>query len=70
MKRKIEITVRGKSDTWGFVFQGDPKYLEEWLEDGLEVSEVLNTIPLWAQQMGLTHIWCRVQDVWRWLRVW
>lgn len=70
MKRKIEVMIRGKEKLWGFTFYGDPKYLEEWRADGLEVNEVYNTIPLWAQQLGLTRIICRVQDAWRWLRLW
>jgi hypothetical protein len=70
MKQTLSITVRGREKTWAFNFKGDPKYLEEWEADGLEVYEVLNTIPEWAQRMGLTHIWCRGQDAWRFLRLW
>ncbi len=70
MKQMLSITVKGKEKTWCFNFPGDPKYLPEWEADGLEVYEVVNTIPLWAQQSGLTRIWCRVQDAWRFLRLW
>lgn len=70
MKRTLSITVRGKHKTWCFNFKGDPKYLAEWEADGLEVYELLNTIPEWAVNMGLTRIWCRVQDAWQWLRLW
>ena len=70
MKRTISITVKGKQKTWAFSFEGDPAHLADWEADGLEVCEVLNTIPLWVQQMGLTRLWCRVQDAWNWMRLW
>jgi hypothetical protein len=70
MKQKLEIVIRGKHKEWGFPFYGDPKYIPEWEADGLTVHEVLNTIPEWAQRMGLTRIFCRVQDAWNWLRLW
>ncbi len=70
MRKNIEVTIRGKQKTWGFVFKADPKHLDEWRADGLEVDEVLNIIPQWAQRIGLTRIWCAVQDAWQWLRVW
>ena len=70
MKQTMSITVRGKHKTWAFNFTGDPKHMADWEADGLEVYEVMNTIPVWAQQMGLTRIWVRVQDAWRFLRIW
>jgi len=71
MKQLFEIQVRGKSGrTFGFNFTGDEKYLDEWLAEGFDIVPILNSIPLWAQQMGLTRIWCRVQDTWQSLRLW
>jgi hypothetical protein len=70
MKQTLSITVRGKQKTWSFNFTGDPQHLADWEADGLEVYEVLNSIPLWAQQIGLTHAWAAAQDAWRWLRIW
>lgn len=71
MKRKLSVTVRGKSGAvYGFMFNGDPKYLDEWRADGLEIDEVLNVVPEWAVALGLTRIWCRVWDAWQWLRLW
>lgn len=70
MKQTISIHVRGKTKQWCFNFKGDPKHLEEWRADGLEVYEVVNSIPDWAVDLGLTHIWCKVQDLWRWVRLW
>lgn len=71
MKRPMCINVRGKDGTeYGFPTWGDPKYLDEWRAAGLDIHEVLNTIPEWAADLGLARIWCRVQDAWQWLRLW
>jgi hypothetical protein len=71
MKRTFEIQVVGKSGAnYGFPFKGDPQHLQGWLDEGFEVHEIVNTIPLWAQQLGLTHILCWVQDRWAWMRLW
>jgi len=71
MKQLLEIEVKGNSGkTFGFSFRGDPRYLAEWRAEGFVINEIVNTIPVWAQQLGLTCIWRRVQDAWQWLRVW
>lgn len=61
MKRKMSITVRGKGHTWSFEFDGDPKYLEEWRADGLEVDELIYSIPEWLP-VPLFRVWCFLQD--------
>jgi len=66
----MSIEVRGREKAWGFLFEGDPAHLPDWLADGLEVYEVCNVIPEWVQRLGLTRLWCRVQDAWRWMRLW
>lgn len=70
MMRLMSIEVRGREKAWGFLFQGDLAHLPDWLADGLEVYEVCNVVPEWVQRLGLTRPWCRVQDAWRWLRLW
>lgn len=71
MKRPLCVNVRGKDGTvYGFPFDGDPQYLAEWRANGLDIDEVCNTIPVWVVSLGLTWVWCRVQDAWQWLRVW
>jgi len=62
MKRQLSITVRGKEHEWNFHFDGDPKYLAEWREDGLEVNEIYNSIPEWLPSI-LMRPWCFIQDV-------
>lgn len=70
MKTTCQIVVRGKTKTWAFNFTADPKYIAEWEADGLDVSEVLNTIPEWAVDLGLTRLWVAIQDGWRFLKLW
>lgn len=61
MKQLLAITVRGKQHTWTFHFDGDPKYLQEWRDDGLEVDELYNTIPEWLPGWAIRP-WCFIQD--------
>lgn len=68
--KRLSITVKGREKTWGFTFDHDPKYLAEWRADGLEIDEVLNTIPTWIVDMGLTRPWCFCQDVFNFRRPW
>lgn len=70
MKQMMSITVKGREKTWAFNFKADKKHLADWEADGLEVYEVLNSIPEWALKMGLGQVWMKVQDAWRFLRLW
>lgn len=65
MKSKVlmSVTVCGKEKTWSFNFYGDPKYLPEWWEDGLPIGVIENTIPVWVANLGMTRVWCFMQDV-------
>jgi hypothetical protein len=38
---KFSIHVQGDSKLWSFDFEGDPRYWDEWLADGLEMYEKL-----------------------------
>lgn len=62
-KKLLSVTVRGKDKTWGFSFYGDPRHMVDWEADGLEVHEVINTIPVWAAGLGMTRVWCFAQDL-------
>ena len=62
-KRLLSIQVKGQNKTWSFNFYGDPKYLDEWREDGLEIDEVINSIPVWVNEIGLTRPWIFFQDL-------
>lgn len=60
--RWLVIHVRGRTTEYQFPVWADDKYLDEWRGDGLNIDYLLNTVPQWAQQLGLTKIWCRLQD--------
>jgi hypothetical protein len=66
----MSVTVRGKTKTWSFEFVSDEKYIKEWAEDGLEIDIVCNRIPVWAVNLGLTKVFCRIQDAWQFMRLW
>lgn len=61
----MAITVRGKYHEWSFSFRGNEEYLDEWREDGLQIDVIENEIPDWVNEIGLTPIWCLIQDIWR-----
>lgn len=63
MKRLFAITVNGKNHKWQFHFDGDENDWQDWLDDGLDVMMVKNIIPEWIVFMGLTKIWCFLQDI-------
>jgi hypothetical protein len=53
MEKLLYIEVEGKEKKWSFNFMGDPKHLEDWRADGLEVGEIVasydvdkNTLPV------------------------
>jgi hypothetical protein len=62
-KKLLSIDVRGTHKKWGFVFVGDPKHIDEWRADGLDVNEIENMIPEWVADAGLVRPWCFLQDL-------
>ena len=62
-EKLLEISIQGKSKKWAFITKGDPKYIEEWRNDGLEINVIENMIPEFVVDMGLTRIYCFFQDV-------
>ena len=71
MKQRMCVNVVTKiGRKFGFPFEGDPQYLEDWRAEGLDIDIVENTIPVWAVSFGLLRPWIAMQDAWRWLRLW
>lgn len=63
---KYTVTVRGHRREWVFdIGNAEPQHIEQWRADGLVIDEVVNTIPDWAVTLGLTHLWCVVQDIFK-----
>ena len=69
MKKALQIVVQGKTAAFAFSFQGDPKHIPEWTAQGLQVDEVVNSVPVWVVRVRLTRLWIAVQDSWSWLRI-
>lgn len=63
MKKLYSLEVRGKTKEWSFNIIADPKHVEDWREDGLEINEIVNSVPEWAVTMGLTKPWIFMQDL-------
>ena len=60
---RYTITVRGKRRTWSLDLDADPRFVEEWRADGLEIDEVINTIPAWWVDLGLpVGLWVWAED--------
>ena len=62
-KKLMSLEVRGKDNYWSFNFYGNPKHLDHWRDDGLEINEIMNTIPEWVVDIGLIRPWMFFQDL-------
>ena len=62
-KKILTVLVKGTNKEWSFEFKGNPKHLPTWRDDGLEVYELVNSIPEWVANLGLTKPWCFFQDI-------
>ena len=60
-KQLMSIEVVGKEHKWCFYFYADPAYLKDWIEDGLIVNIIENTVPLNCPVPA--SWWCFWQDV-------
>jgi hypothetical protein len=63
MKKLHTMTVKGNKKNYCFEVLVDPQYVEEWRADGIEIYELVNTIPEWVVDIGMLKTWCFVQDV-------
>lgn len=63
MKKQLSMTVKGKNHTWCFDILVDERYVQDWLDDGLNIVAIENTIPMLVNEIGLTHIWVYMQDL-------
>lgn len=61
--KRMAIEVSGSERRWLFTFDGDPKHLDEWRADGLEIIVIENTVPAWVATIGLAGPWCFLQDI-------
>jgi len=69
-RKLMAVTIRGDQHEWSFCFYGNPKHLDDWLADGLEVALVENTVPAWLPKWVPVRWWCFVQDVFNFRNPW
>lgn len=62
---KYAVIVKGRSKHWHLTFENDAQ-AKGMREDGFEVDVVVNTIPVWVAELGLTRAWCLAQDIASW----
>lgn len=62
-KKLLLLSVRGREHLWSFEVEADPKYIEEWRADGIEIYPICNIIPEWVANAGLVRPWCFFQDI-------
>ena len=62
-KKLYAVYVRGRERHWKIPVLLDEKHIQEYLDDGLVVDEIVNTIPVWVVDLGLTRAWCFLQDI-------
>jgi hypothetical protein len=62
MKKRYSLQVRGHQHEWCFDVDAKPEHVEDWRADGLEVWELVNTVPVWLPA-SLVRPWCIVQDI-------
>lgn len=62
-KKMAFICVRGRSYEWVFDTAIDPKHLEDWRADGLDIHLIENTVPGWLPSWVPIRWWCRAQNV-------
>lgn len=64
MNKIYALRVRGKTKDWEFHVDVDPKYVQEWRDDGLNIDPVINIIPAWWVNAGFSiKFWCFWQDL-------
>lgn len=60
------LTVKTESGKeFSFTTLVDPKYVEEWRAEGIEINELLNVIPEWVVDLGLMRPYIFFQDLLR-----
>ena len=63
MTKLYSLAIRGRKKSWGFRIEADPRHVEDWRADGLELSEIVNTIPVWVVNLGLLRPYIILQDL-------
>ena len=63
MKQLMSLVVRGKTTEYDFTVEGYSEHLEEYWDEGLDINPIVNVIPQWIVDIGLSDVWCFFQDL-------
>lgn len=61
-KKLYSLDIRGKEHEWSFNVYVDPKDVQDYWDDGLEIFEVVNWVPDWMPG-PLIMPWFFIQDI-------
>ena len=62
-KKLYSITVTGDTKTYSFDTYVDPRYIDEYRAEGIDIDEIVNTIPQWVVDIGMLKPWVFMQDI-------
>lgn len=66
-ERRLSVTVRGTNGrAFSFTCYADPGWIPEWQSAGIDVAEVINTVPEWLVRLSpawCVRAWIAAQDV-------
>lgn len=63
IKKKCTVTIKGKDKIWSFEIWAQDSWIKDWREDGLEINEVIYSIPEWVVKLRLIKVWMRCSDI-------
>lgn len=61
-KKMYSLSINGAQKCWGIIVYAEPTHVNDWRADGLELEEIVNTIPMWLPAC-LMRPWCVAQDL-------
>ena len=59
---RYTTTVQGKHHEWRVTVAEES--VADMRDDGIEVLEIVNTIPAWVVDAGFSRVWVFAQDFW------
>lgn len=63
MKKLVCVKIRGKVKNWWIEWYATDAQIAGMRLDGIEVDEVVNSVPAWVASFGMTRVWCFFQDL-------
>lgn len=67
---KATIHIKGNDHTWVINWNTTQEQMDDMNEDGLEVMELVYSIPMWVVNAGLGRVWCFFEDIFNFRNPW